>query len=100
MALAASCRACRWAAAAWAWGPESGLRPGPIGSQIAEQGPGPRERSLLDHLTHKSNAGHTGAFRVVAAGQVGRKSPGPFWPDHKGRSRDPHEARQPDSLTQ
>jgi hypothetical protein len=33
--------------------------------------------AYLDHLTHKSNARHSDAFRVVQRRQVRRQSPGP-----------------------
>jgi len=44
----------------------------------------------------------TAPFRVAAARQLGKQvgKPWPFRPDRKGKSRDPHEARQPDSPTQ
>ena len=73
------------------------LSPSSLADQSAE-GPGPRE--AVGYRTQQANASHSGAFPVGAAGQVGRKSPGPFGLIAKGKSRDPHEARQPDNLTQ
>ena len=51
------------------------LSPSSLADQSAE-GPGPRE--AVGYRTQQANASHSGAFPVGAAGQVGRKSPGPF----------------------
>jgi hypothetical protein len=53
---AASCRACRWAAAAWAWGPRSCLEPRPLAC-IAERGPGLRKAPGTGSLSPQANAG-------------------------------------------
>jgi uncharacterized protein YjbJ (UPF0337 family) len=60
----------------WAWRPGSNLRRRPLGL-TAKQEPGLRGARQPSNPTHGSNAGHRCAFRVVAAGQVGRESPSP-----------------------
>src|SRR6266853_4164504 len=55
----ASCRACRWAAAAWARGPGSRLKPRPFGEAMADHLGRGRVGSLLDILTQESNAGRS-----------------------------------------
>jgi hypothetical protein len=62
MVPAASCRAYCWAA--WTRGTRITLEaPALWGGNSGSVGPGPREGSLLDHLTPESNAGHSGVFR-------------------------------------
>jgi hypothetical protein len=69
MALAASCRACRWAAA-WAW--RTGITAEAsvlIWSRSAE---GPRLREALSGQPQETNGGHFSAFRISARQAIGQ----------------------------